>query len=139
MTMPMPSSFALVWLRNDLRCYDNAAFHQAQQTGLPVVAVFITTPATWQLHQVAPIKQDLIRRRVKQLQLELAELHIPLLAVEGSDYAGCAEILQQLALQGAAAVFAQTEYEIRGFILPFYVGIVKFLPFKGRYFPSVGG
>ena len=107
------STFQLVWLRNDLRHFDNAALHAAAQTGLPVVAVFIATPQTWQQHDMAPIKQDLIRRRVGALKQELAALGIPLLAIEAGDYRDCAAILQRLAQQGAAGLYAQTEYELR--------------------------
>lgn len=107
------STFQLVWLRNDLRHYDNAALHAAAQTGLPVVAVFISTPQTWQQHDMAPIKQDLIRRRVVALQQELAVVGIPLLAIEADCYSECAAILRQLAQQGAVGLYAQTEYELR--------------------------
>lgn len=106
-------SFALVWLRNDLRCFDNAAIFAAQQTGLPVVAIYIATPLTWQQHSMAPIKQDLQRRRVLQMHTELAEYGIPLLAIEGSHYSQCALILKELCLQGAVSLFAQREYELR--------------------------
>ncbi|MDZ7870462.1 MAG: deoxyribodipyrimidine photo-lyase [Rheinheimera sp.] len=107
------TAFQLVWLRNDLRHYDNAALHAAAQTGLPVVAVFIATPQTWQLHEMAPIKQDLIRRRVDALKQELAVLGIPLLAIESERYSDCAGILLKIAQQGAAGLYAQTEYELR--------------------------
>jgi len=107
------SGFQLVWLRNDLRHYDNAALHAAAQTGLPVVAVFIATPQTWQQHDMAPIKQDLIRRRVVALKQELAALGIPLLAIEAERYTDCAAILHQLVQQGAVGLYAQVEYELR--------------------------
>ncbi len=105
--------FALVWLRNDLRVHDNAALYQAQQTGLPVLALFIATPGSWQQHQMAPIKQDLIRRRVRQLAQELAEFGIPLWQIEGTDYHGCAAIVSAVAALGARYLFAQREYELR--------------------------
>lgn len=107
------NAFALVWLRNDLRCFDNAAIYQAQQTGLPVVALYIATPKTWDLHQMAPIKQDFLRRRALQMQHELAEYGIPLLLLEGSDYRHCAQQLRDLCSSGAVSLFAQHEYELR--------------------------
>jgi len=107
------SRFQLVWLRNDLRHYDNAALSAAAQTGLPVVAVFIATPQTWQQHDMAPIKQDLIRRRVVALQQELAFIGIPLIAIEAQRYSDCAGILFKLAQLGAAGLYGQTEYELR--------------------------
>lgn len=111
--LAMNSGFALVWLRNDLRCNDNLALIQAQQTGLPIVALYIATPQSWQQHQMAPIKQDLLRRRAQQLKQELAELGIPLWLIEGRDYQSCSAIVQQVVALGASVLFAQQEYELR--------------------------
>jgi deoxyribodipyrimidine photo-lyase len=111
--LAMNSGFALVWLRNDLRCNDNLALTQAQQTGLPVVALYIATPGSWLQHQMAPIKQDLLRRRVQQLKQELSEFGIPLWSIEGSEYRSCSAIVQQVAALGASVMFAQKEYELR--------------------------
>jgi deoxyribodipyrimidine photo-lyase len=107
------TQFQLVWLRNDLRQLDNSLLTAAQQTGLPVVAVFLATATTWSQHHMAPIKQDLLRRRVLALQSELAAIGVPLLAFEAGTYADCAQIIQALAAQGAAQVYWQQEYELR--------------------------
>jgi deoxyribodipyrimidine photo-lyase len=107
------TAFSLVWLRNDLRVYDNQALYEACQAGLPVVALFIATAQSWQQHFMAPIKQDLIRRRVQQLQTELAALNIPLLAIEGGHYSDIPALMQQLCDSGAAALYGHTEYELR--------------------------
>ncbi|MBU2224228.1 MAG: deoxyribodipyrimidine photo-lyase [Gammaproteobacteria bacterium] len=107
------SAFALVWLRNDLRCFDNAALYHAQQSGLPIVAVYIATPESWKQHQMAPIKQDFLRRRAEQMQKELAELGIPMLLLEGSNYHQCLEQLKLICQQGAVSLYAQREYELR--------------------------
>ncbi len=107
------TAFSLVWFRNDLRLYDNQALSEACQSGLPVVALFVATPETWQLHAMAPIKQDFIRRRVHKMRSELAELNIPLLCVEGSDYASVPELMHKLISAGAEALYAHTEYELR--------------------------
>lgn len=106
-------AFSLVWLRNDLRLYDNQALVEACQSGLPVVALFVATPQSWQKHFMAPIKQDFIRRRVRQLERELATLNIPLLAVEGTDYDAVPALMQQLIVAGAEALYSHTEYELR--------------------------
>lgn len=107
----------LVWLRHDLRYHDNQALFAARQAAEAdngiVVALFIATPFSWQQHDMAMIRQDLVRRRVQALRLELAELHIPLLAVEGSDYGGCAELIATLLPLGVVALHAQQEYEVR--------------------------
>ena len=110
-------SLNVVWFRNDLRCYDNAclssAVEFANRTGNAVIGIFIATPDTWQLHDMAPIKQDLIRRRVMQLQTELTALNIPLLAIEGSSYSQIPAVFSQLCQQFALNVYVQTEYELR--------------------------
>jgi len=107
----------IVWLRNDLRSFDNAvlvsAIEDAVKTQAPVLALYIATPDTWQLHDMAPIKQDFIRRRVVQLQQELAALNIPLLAVEGSSYQQVPEVFNQFAQQFSLKVLVQNEYELR--------------------------
>lgn len=108
---------SLVWLRNDLRSYDNAALDAAveysKDTGAALLVLFIATPETWQLHDMAPIKQDLIRRRVNAMQQELAELGIPLIACEGHSYQQVTAIFTELASLYHLTVFAQTEYELR--------------------------
>lgn len=107
----------LVWLRHDLRYHDNQAFYAARQAAAAdnglVLAVFIATPHSWQQHDMAMIRQDLLRRRVNALTTELAELNIPLLAVEGTDYASAVDIIVKLLPFGVVAVYAQQEYEIR--------------------------
>ena len=111
--MSVVQPFVVVWYRNDLRSYDHPGLTQAQQTGLPVLALFIATPETWSTHDMAPMKQDLLRRRATALQQELAELQIPMLCVEASRYADTPDVLRELAQQGAVQVFAQREYELR--------------------------
>lgn len=107
----------VVWLRNDLRCLDNAvlcsALEHAERTNAAVLVLYIATPETWAQHQMAPIKQDLIRRRVLQLQQELAALQLPLLAVEGSSYQQVPQLFATLCQQFVLNVFVQTEYELR--------------------------
>ncbi len=106
----------IVWFRNDLRCADNAclssAVEDAGKTGANVLALFIATPDSWQQHDMAPIKQDFIRRRVVQLQQELAALNIPLLALEGSDFQQLPAVFSVLNQQFRLKVFVQTEYEL---------------------------
>lgn len=107
----------LVWLRHDLRYHDNQALHAAQQAAQAdngsVLAIFIATPQTWQQHDMAGIRQDLIRRRIQALTAELAEFNIPLVAVEGTDYTGCAEVIAQFLPLNLVALYAQREYELR--------------------------
>lgn len=107
----------LVWLRNDLRSFDNAALSAAvensKETGAALLVLFIATPVTWQLHDMAPIKQDLIRRRVTAMVQELSALGITMIACEGSSYQRVPEIFNELAAHYTLTVYAQTEYELR--------------------------
>ncbi|MDX1676849.1 deoxyribodipyrimidine photo-lyase [Arsukibacterium sp.] len=116
--MAKKNQLHVVWLRNDLRSYDNAALYYAataanDNADSAVLAVYIATPKTWQQHQMAPRKQDLIRRRVLQMQTELARQNIALLALEAETYQDCSTILAGLAQAGMVTLYGQTEYELR--------------------------
>ena len=110
------SKLNIVWFRNDLRTYDNAvlcsAIEDAARSGAAVWALFIATPHSWSQHDMAVIKQDFIRRRVTELAVDLAQLNIPLLAVEGSDYQAVPGVMKLFAQQYDVKVFTQTEYEL---------------------------
>lgn len=107
----------VVWLRNDLRLLDNAvlcsAVEHAEKNGAAVLVLFIATAKTWALHDMAPIKQDLLRRRVLQLKNELAQLALPMLAVEGGSYQQVPLVFEKLCQQFELSVFVQAEYELR--------------------------
>ncbi|WP_337840306.1 deoxyribodipyrimidine photo-lyase [Rheinheimera sp.] len=107
------AEFVLVWYRNDLRTYDHPSLVAACQSGLPVLALFIATPGSWRQHHMAPVKQDLIRRRVRALEQELSELNIPLLALEADDYPSCLPVFERLLRSGVQALFADMDYELR--------------------------
>lgn len=113
----MQTPVHLVWLRHDLRVYDNQALYTACSAAAhdkgTVLALFIATPQSWNAHQMAPLRQDLLRRRVLAMQTELAALNIPLLAVEGTDYTSCAPLIAALLPLGVKALYAQVEYELR--------------------------
>lgn len=107
----------VVWLRNDLRITDNAvlcsALEHATKTGASVLVLYIATPQTWLQHDMAAIKQDLLRRRVEQLKQELADVGIPMLAVEGSSYQQVPQVFDKLCRHFMLNVFLQSEYELR--------------------------
>ena len=58
----------VVWLRNDLRLLDNAvlcsALQHAEKSAAAILVLYVATAETWVLHDMAAIKQDLVRRRV---------------------------------------------------------------------------
>ncbi|WP_213997099.1 deoxyribodipyrimidine photo-lyase [Arsukibacterium sp.] len=116
--MANSSSLHVVWLRNDLRSYDNAALYYAAAAASKdpagaVIALFIATPETWQQHHMAPIKQDFIRRRICQMKTELNNQNIALLTVEADSYQACKGIFSKLTDAGMVALYGQTEYELR--------------------------
>lgn len=103
----------IVWFRRDLRTLDNPALRAATQSNKPVVAVYVATPAQWQSHHLAPIQADLIVRRLRILQQELAALNIPLLYAETEDYRQSVHAVTTLAAElGAERVVANREYEL---------------------------
>lgn len=64
----------LVWLRHDLRTYDNPALSSALETGDHVAAVFVKCAQ----YQYSPWRQSVQLRCLLELQNELAELGVPL-------------------------------------------------------------
>ena len=89
-------SVALHWFRNDLRAEDNPGLAAAQKSGLPVVGLFIATPAQWQAHDDAPIKRDFWRRNLIELDAALKQLGIPLVCTEVQAYRDIPAHLEQL-------------------------------------------
>ena len=64
----------LVWLRHDLRTYDNPALSSALETGDAVAAIFVKCSE----YQYSPWRQSVQLRCLLALQDELAELGVPL-------------------------------------------------------------
>ncbi len=101
----------LVWFRQDLRLVDHPALHQAcqraQASGETVEAVFFITPAQWQRHHMAAIRQRFLLERLNVLGQQLAALGMVLHVLEEPWFAGIPARLQQLVVQrGATAVHA---------------------------------
>lgn len=70
----------LIWFRQDLRIHDHVALWHATQSN-QCIALVILSPEQWQLHDDAAIKIDLYLRQLQQLQLQLAQLNIPLITL----------------------------------------------------------
>ncbi|MFX8629258.1 deoxyribodipyrimidine photo-lyase, partial [Acinetobacter baumannii] len=73
----MSNAYQLIWFRQDLRIHDHAALWHACQQG-PSIGLVILSPEQWKQHDDAPIKISFYLRQLKELQKELASLHIPL-------------------------------------------------------------
>ena len=67
----------LVWFRTDLRLDDQPALMAARSTG-PALGLFIVSMPQWQEHDDAPVKVDLWRRALLDLQPRLAECGVAL-------------------------------------------------------------
>ncbi len=76
---------SLVWLRHDLRVYDNPALFKAAEQGAAdgtgTVVVYIHCESYVKLHTIAPVQLDFIRRTLRVLQNDLAKLNIPLVVL----------------------------------------------------------
>ena len=102
----------LVWFRNDLRIDDNPALNQAITSAQPFHALFISTPAQWQAHDMAPIKIDLIERHVNLISQQLAKHGIQFIHIEASDFVDQAQKLMAYCQQhNIDTVFANQEVE----------------------------
>jgi deoxyribodipyrimidine photo-lyase len=79
--MPTTHFKHMVWLRNDLRIYDNPALFRAAEGQQGVLAVYFICHEMLQNHVTAPARIDFIRRHLLQLNNDLADLNIPLVVV----------------------------------------------------------
>ena len=67
----MTSALTLVWLRRDLRLFDNTALQTAIRHGLPVVAVFVFDTAILQHLPPHDRRLTFIHECVAELQQQL--------------------------------------------------------------------
>lgn len=67
----------LVWFRTDLRLEDQPALLAARESG-PALGLFIVSPQQWEHHDDAPVKLDLWRRALIDLQPRLAACGVAL-------------------------------------------------------------
>jgi len=102
----------LLWIRRDLRCFDNPALMHAVKQGCRH-AVYISTPVTWEKHHQSSIKLDLIRRHLIAMANELSQYGIALFHLRGSDFAAQTDQLQLFCKdKQLTQVFANSEPEI---------------------------
>ena len=75
----------LIWFRKDLRIQDNPALCEAVKHGVSR-AVFISTPAQWKRHDLAPIQVNFILRHLEQLRCQLKSYGISLIHLRANRY-----------------------------------------------------
>jgi deoxyribodipyrimidine photo-lyase len=104
---------AIVWLRHDLRLYDNPALFKAAELGQGVVAVYVHCDAYVDMHKVAPAQLDFIRRHLHILSVDLINLNIPLVVIRVENPAEIAAELLSLAERVKAGYcFFNAEYPL---------------------------
>lgn len=71
----------IMWFRNDLRIHDNPALFRASENKEGVLAVYFVCREMLKNHDVAPVRNDFVRRNLAILSEDLKKLHIPLLVI----------------------------------------------------------
>ncbi|WP_035415255.1 deoxyribodipyrimidine photo-lyase [Ferrimonas kyonanensis] len=103
----------VIWFRRDLRIEDNPALTAAVASGAPVTALYISSPAQWQSHHVAPIQLDLTERALNLLGRQLAAIGIPLHHLVVPWYRDIPAALKQFCQQQQCQrVFANRDHEV---------------------------
>lgn len=102
----------LMWFKTDLRVLDNPALHAAMTSG-STIAVYFISETQWALHGVSLAKISLIKRQLKLLETELAQLNVPLI-VKNTD---CFKTLPVDLINftksiGVNKIFCNQEYEL---------------------------
>ena len=102
-----------VWFRSDLRIYDNPALFAASQSDRPIIAFYFFTPEQFNRHDVGETKQRFTLEMLVELQKDLAQLNIPLIAMLSSDYRSSVSLLKKLCDQyNVQRVYANRELEL---------------------------
>ncbi|GAA0346823.1 deoxyribodipyrimidine photo-lyase [Bowmanella denitrificans] len=104
---------ALVWFRSDLRGVWHSPLTYAVANHQTVTAVFFITPQQWQHYGLAPIKLDLLVRRLLQLKQELADKGVCLNIMQVADFAAIPEKLKAICTeQRITHLYLNAEYEL---------------------------
>ncbi|WP_462159955.1 deoxyribodipyrimidine photo-lyase [Pseudoalteromonas sp. GB56] len=100
------------WFRRDLRLFSNEALIDAINSGAKD-ALFFVSFAQWNKHDMAPIQQDLLLRRVDYLGQVLGQYGITLHILEAPLFSDVPQALMLFCQQhNFSQVFANREYEI---------------------------
>ncbi|RMZ78346.1 hypothetical protein DV738_g3862, partial [Chaetothyriales sp. CBS 135597] len=105
------------WFRADSRSIDNKALQLASQkandSGVPLICVYLVSPQDFEAHLTAPVKVDFILRSLEALKHTLAESDIPLYVEEVAKRKTLPERLTKLCQEwGASHVYCNIEYEV---------------------------
>ncbi len=102
----------LVWFRHDLRTVDHPALWAALDSGQPVRAVYVASPAQWRSHDWGDARLDFVQRSVQALARALGALGIALDVLVLDTFADIpAGLLAHAQRHRVWQVFAHEEYE----------------------------
>lgn len=102
----------LVWFRRDLRIEDNPALYAASQSMAGVIALHITTPQTWQNHNMSIAQQYWLSQNLEALTGELNQLGIPLIQRKTAYFSDTDKLIYQLCKEyNIDEVYFNLEYE----------------------------
>lgn len=103
----------LHWFRADLRMTDNTALLHAIKESDELLAIFIMTQKTFELHHEALIKIQFIVNNLQYLSCKLAQQGIPLLIQEVDYFSDCPELLNKICLQYKVdGLYFNKQYEV---------------------------
>ncbi|RYD56901.1 MAG: deoxyribodipyrimidine photo-lyase [Sphingobacteriales bacterium] len=105
----MKDKIAIFWFRRDLRLEDNAGLHQALQSGLPVLPIFIfDTDILDDLENKCDKRVDLIHQMLQDMQQQLEKWGSGLKVLHGKPLDCFIKIISQYDIQ---AVYTNSDYE----------------------------
>ena len=87
----------LIWFRSDLRLDDNPALSNALSQCKEVAGVYIFSQMQWELHNESNIKHNFLVNNLALLERSLANLNIPLIALNTNSYVTLPEDLSSFA------------------------------------------
>jgi deoxyribodipyrimidine photo-lyase len=89
----------LVWFRTDLRLDDNPALINATSACEEVIALYIFSQFQWENHNESNIKHEFLINNLIQLKSSLAELNIPLVAINSETYKSLPKDLSSFSIE----------------------------------------
>jgi myo-inositol-1(or 4)-monophosphatase len=89
----------IVWFRSDLRIDDNPALNAALSNCDEVLAIYIFSQSQWEIHNESNIKQEFLFNNLTELKEALANLNIPLVAINTDSYKTLPQDLSSFAVE----------------------------------------
>lgn len=103
----------LIWFRNDLRIQDNPAFTKACEDPEAIVtALFMITPAQWQMHNMSSKQAHFVYDSLIELQKSLTSLNVSLHIKQCPDFNKTVDVIEKFCQeQQINSLFYNRQYE----------------------------